>query len=185
MSIKAVKRRAREARYWLGQCCLPLWADAGLVRGEGFVAALDMNHRAPDDPVLADALGQAAMADLFKLGPRVGFAPDRSAELFDLANRHTVGTPPAPPMKPAAGEKSLSGQCADLRARLLAFADDDSATAEVIAGFDALMDEFLTPEGGWIAGYTANGQPSRKDIPAYLGRDLVRALAPLIAIIEA
>jgi len=108
MSIKAVKRRAREARYWLGQCCLPLWADAGLVRGEGFVAALDMNHRAPDDPVLADALGQAAMADLFKLGPRVGFAPDRSAELFDLANRHTVGTPPAPPMKPAAGEKSLS-----------------------------------------------------------------------------
>lgn len=185
MSIKAVKRRAREARYWLGQCCLPLWADAGLIRGEGFVAALDMNHRAPDAHVLADALGQAAMADLFKLGPRVGFATDRSAELFDLANRHTVGTPPAPPLKPAAGEKSLSGQCAELRIALFAFAENETAAPEVASAFDVLMDEYLTPEGGWIAGYTADGQPSRLDMPAYLGRDLVRALAPLIAIIEA
>lgn len=187
MSIKALNRRAREARQWLGQSCLPLWAEAGLVRGQGFVAALDMNHRAPDDADLADALGHAAMADLFDLAPRVGFDIERGAEIALLARRKLTGEAPPEPTsgRSTAGQKSMAGQCAIFRAHLIAIDRDPAALGDAISAFDTLMDDFLTPEGGWIATYGADGQPDHSGIPAYLARDLARAMSPLLSLIEA
>ncbi|MEO0465506.1 MAG: hypothetical protein AAF216_03100 [Pseudomonadota bacterium] len=187
MSIKALTRRARETRYWLGQACLPLWADVGVVRAKGFVSALEMNHRPDDDGPLADDLGHAGMAALFELAPRVGFDPDFGAELAELATAALQGrTPPTLTSEPGpSGARSLAGQCANLRALLLDATRSSSATSDAVAAFDVLMDEYLTPEGGWIAGYDTDGQPSRSDMPAFLGRDVARALGPMLALVEA
>jgi len=187
LSIKALKRRARDVRSWLGQCCLPLWAEAGLVRGQGFVARLEDNHRAVEEPVLADALGHAAMADLFSLSARVGFDTERGADLVTLAKRQLTGSPPPEPgaARAHAGQRTMAGQCALLRAHLMALAGNDAAAADAVLAFDTLMDDFLTPQGGWIAGFADDGRADPPGIPTYLGRDLARAAAPLLDLIEA
>ena len=54
-----------------------------------------------------------------------------------------------------------------------------------IASFDLLMDEYLTPEGGWIDNYDGEGQVLAKDMPASTGYHVVLALAELIRVAEA
>jgi len=189
VSIKALQRRAREARYWLGQRALPLWADVGFLRDGGALAALEMNHRPGEAPMLGDADDQVAIADLFALAERVGFDAERASLLrsqaLDAAAKQekSVG--------PNAGDpaRSLRSACDDLRLRLMSFASaegEDAILARLAASraFDTLMDDFLTPEGGWIVGYDAQGLPVARDIPAKLAAPIAAALSPLLPLGE-
>jgi len=51
--------------------------------------------------------------------------------------------------------------------------------------FDVLMDEYLTPEGGWIDHFDATGKPVSHDMPASTGYHVVFAMAELIRIMGA
>ncbi len=58
--------------------------------------------------------------------------------------------------------------------------DDEAALARAVTSFDLLMDEHLTPEGGWIDTYDADGRPVSPDMPASTGYHVVLALACLM-----
>lgn len=62
---------------------------------------------------------------------------------------------------------------------------DKAAAARAITTFDILMDEYLTPEGGWIDHYDSDGQVQAIDMPASTGYHVVLALLDLIEAVEA
>jgi hypothetical protein len=190
MSLKALQRRAREARYWLGQRALPLWADVGFVREGGVVAALQLNHRPAEDAVPGDRAAQEAMTDLLALAPLVGFDPERAEALQQRALK--AADEMAQATAPSAGlpARSLKAACDELRRRLFSLASaegEDAILARMAASraFDTLMDDFLTPEGGWIAGYDEAGLPAATDMPAWLAGPVSAALGPLLPFGEA
>lgn len=80
-SLKALQRRAREARHWLMDACFPLWAETGVSRSGVFIDALHLNHRAPDDTASASVVTQARQTSLFAIAFGQGWQPDRSLEL--------------------------------------------------------------------------------------------------------
>lgn len=192
MSLKALQRRAREARTWLGGPCLTLWSREGLAPGgESFVEALQLNHRAGDEVAPGSAAAQSAMRNLFALAPRVGFDSERAGELVALASAQleTLGAEPVA-RKSRPGARTMAACCEDLRTRLLSFAsaqgEDVILTSRAACrSFDTLMDDFLTPEGGWVAAYTAEGLPAVIDMPAREAGPLAGAMSPLLALIEA
>lgn len=189
MSIKALKRRAREARAWLGEQCLPLWAEAGVARTGGFLPALAMSHRPPEEA--GDAGGpatQEAMMALFALAPRVGFDAEQADQLCAAARAAIDAGEGSDPPEPD-GARTLASACASLLAALetagdRARAEETDALAAACDGFDTLMDDFLTYEGGWIAGYDAGGLPLASDMPARLARHIAAALGPLVELAE-
>ena len=54
-----------------------------------------------------------------------------------------------------------------------------------IVCFDVLMDEYLTPEGGWIDQYDSTGKPMAHNMPASTGYHVVLAMAELMRIMDA
>lgn len=192
MSLKALQRRAREARTWLGGPCMTLWSREGLAPGgDAFLEALQLNHRAGEEAKEGSASAQSAMRDLFALAPRVGFDSERASELVALATARleALGTEAAP-RKARPGARTMAACCEDLRTRLLSFAsaqgEDVILTSRAACrSFDTLMDDFLTPEGGWVAAYTAEGLPAVIDMPAREAGPLTGAMSPLLALIEA
>jgi mannose/cellobiose epimerase-like protein (N-acyl-D-glucosamine 2-epimerase family) len=80
MSIKALQRRAREARTWLKTACFPLWAETGLSRGGWFPDALLLNHR-PPDMVDASISTQARAGQVFAQAAALGWEPERCGEI--------------------------------------------------------------------------------------------------------
>lgn len=54
------------------------------------------------------------------------------------------------------------------------------AEARAIRSFDILMDEYLTPEGGWIDHYDGDGQVISQNMPASTGYHVVLAFLELI-----
>lgn len=68
-----------------------------------------------------------------------------------------------------------------LKAHLaLAERGDGDAATRAIFSFDILMDEYLTPEGGWIDRYDGDGQIMAKDMPASTGYHVGLAFDELI-----
>ena len=189
MSIKALRRRAREARHWLGDRCLPLWADAGLAQGGGFVPALGMNHRAlSDGEEVGGAASQEAMIALFSLAPRVGFDARRAEWLIETAQSVRVETAAEEASDPT-GHRTLAGDCQAFTDAMAAIHSGgaDAEHAQLLAicdSFDTLMDDLLTLEGGWIAGYDAAGLPLTDQIHTPLARHVVAALGPLLELAE-
>lgn len=59
-------------------------------------------------------------------------------------------------------------------------AGDEDAAARAVTSFDILMDEYLTPAGGWIDHYDSDGQVLAKDMPASTGYHVVLAFIELI-----
>ncbi|MGB3624513.1 MAG: AGE family epimerase/isomerase [Henriciella sp.] len=59
---------------------------------------------------------------------------------------------------------------------------DDPADAHAVESFDILMDEYLTPEGGWIDTFDADGQVATETMPASTGYHVVLAFAELIRV---
>jgi len=57
---------------------------------------------------------------------------------------------------------------------------DEAAGARAAASFDVLMDEYLTPQGGWIDHYAADGEVLAKNMPASTGYHVVLAFVELI-----
>ena len=63
-------------------------------------------------------------------------------------------------------------------------AGDGAAGARAVASFDVLMDEYLTPEGGWIDHYEADGLVRADKMPASTGYHVVLALLDLITNVQ-
>ncbi|MEM9740068.1 MAG: hypothetical protein AAF829_09380 [Pseudomonadota bacterium] len=188
MSLKALQRRAREAQHWLGQRALPLWAEVGFLRDGGVVSALDLNHRPPEDAQHGDQGAQKAIIQFFALAPTVGFDIELAKALGEQAARAIETVPTADFALPPA--RSLKSACDDLRLRLVtlssAVGEDAVLTSRAASrAFDTLMDEFLTPEGGWIIGYTEAGLLAGSSIPASMAGPISAALEPLLPLAEA
>lgn len=83
--------------------------------------------------------------------------------------------------------RQTSAQTEALRAHLtmLEMTDDDAVAAAACTSFDILMDEHLTPEGGWIDTYDGDGHIISSTIPASTGHDVVRAFSELIRVMNA
>ena len=64
-------------------------------------------------------------------------------------------------------------------------AGDSAAGARAVASFDVLMDEYLTPEGGWSDHYDGDGYVRSANMPASTGYHVVLAFAELISAVEA
>lgn len=192
MSLKAMQRRAREARTWLGGPCLTLWSREGLAPGgDAFVEALELNHRIGETVAAGGPAAQKAMKSLFELAPRVGFDTERAGELIELADARLAELGEANAAgRTRPGARTMAACCEDLRTRILSFASAEGedvilTSRAACRSFDTLMDDFLTPEGGWIAAWTAEGHPAVIDMPAREAGPLASALSPLIALIEA
>ncbi|MEM1149632.1 MAG: hypothetical protein AAGI03_03630 [Pseudomonadota bacterium] len=188
MSIKALQRRAREAHQWLGQRALPLWADVGMLREGGVVSALQLNHRPNEAPEPGTPQAQVAMANLFALAPAVGF--DRAISEDVLAKLKAAENTALEQDVRFAAAHSLEAICDDLRLSLISLTTADNTAANGVSeaacrAFDTLMDDFLTPEGGWFVGYGEDGLLSHPDIPAALAGAVAAPMALLLPLAQA
>ena len=59
---------------------------------------------------------------------------------------------------------------------------DEQCDARAVECFDVLMDEYLTPEGGWIDSYHADGQVAADEMPASTGYHVVLAFSELLRV---
>lgn len=84
----------------------------------------------------------------------------------------------------ADGSRRTWPQTEALKAHLamLEATGDEAFAAAACRSFDVLMDEYLTPEGGWIDHYDATGKPLSHLMPASTGYHVVLALAELIRV---
>ncbi len=87
----------------------------------------------------------------------------------------------------ADGSRRTWPQTEALKAHLAMFeaTEDESFSAAACRSFDVLMDEYLTPEGGWIDQYDSTGKPMAHNMPASTGYHVVLALAELMRIMDA
>lgn len=60
--------------------------------------------------------------------------------------------------------------------------DDERHEHRAVQCFDVLMDEYLTPEGGWIDKFDADGQVATETMPASTGYHVVLAFDELIRV---
>ncbi len=82
---------------------------------------------------------------------------------------------------PVDASRRTWSQTEALKAHLaMAERGDGHAAARAIISFDVLMDEYLTPEGGWIDHFDDNGQVLAKDMPASTGYHVALAFDELI-----
>ncbi|MCA8902376.1 MAG: AGE family epimerase/isomerase, partial [Hyphomonas sp.] len=84
------------------------------------------------------------------------------------------------------GSRRTWSQTEALKAHLARFAatGDERFAAAACLSFDVLMDEFLTPEGGWIDHYDAEGLPLARHMPASTGYHVVLAFADLLRVMD-
>lgn len=82
------------------------------------------------------------------------------------------------------GSRRTWMQCEALKAHLAMMELDADEHCEVRAAecFDVLMDEFLTPEGGWIDAYHADGQVAAETMPASTGYHVALAFSELLRV---
>jgi mannose-6-phosphate isomerase len=87
----------------------------------------------------------------------------------------------------ADGSRRTWPQTEALKAHLAMFeaTGEESFTAAACRSFDVLMDEYLTPEGGWIDQYDSTGKPMAHNMPASTGYHVVLAMAELMRIMDA
>ncbi|MEL7130137.1 MAG: AGE family epimerase/isomerase, partial [Pseudomonadota bacterium] len=86
---------------------------------------------------------------------------------------------------PADASRRTWPQTEALKAHLLMFARGDEAAGRLATlSFDTLMDEYLTPEGGWIDHYSADGQVLAKSMPASTLYHILAALNYLIDMVD-
>lgn len=85
------------------------------------------------------------------------------------------------------GSRRTWPQTEALKAHLAMFeaSGEERFAAAACTSFDVLMDEYLTPEGGWIDHYDATGKPMSHQIPASTGYHVVLAFAELMRIMGA
>ena len=85
------------------------------------------------------------------------------------------------------GSRRAWPQTESLKAHLamLEATNDHAYSAPACATFDILIDEYLTPEGGWIDHYAEDGAILAQDMPASTGYHVVLAFAELIRIAQA
>ena len=85
------------------------------------------------------------------------------------------------------GSRRTWPQTEALKAHLAMFeaSGEEAFAAAACRSFDVLMDEYLTPEGGWIDHYDATGKPLSHTMPASTGYHVVLAFAELIRIMDA
>ena len=82
---------------------------------------------------------------------------------------------------PVDASRRTWSQTEALKAHLaMAERGDGLAAARAIISFDVLMDEYLTPDGGWIDHYDGEGQVIAKDMPASTGYHVALAFEELI-----
>lgn len=82
------------------------------------------------------------------------------------------------------GSRRTWPQTEALKAQLAMYeatGDEDIASAACTT-FDVLMDEYLTPQGGWIDHYAADGAILARDMPASTGYHVVLAFSELIRV---
>ena len=84
------------------------------------------------------------------------------------------------------GRRSWS-QSEALKAHLvmLEMTNDDAIAAAACRSFDILMDEHLTPEGGWIEQYDGDGHIVSTTMPASTGYHVALAFSELIRVMDA
>ena len=157
-------------------------------RDGGVIAGLQLNHRPGDDSLEGDRAAQKAMARLFALAPAVGF--DRETAETVLARLRAAAQTAPEPKGDLVAARSLKSVCDDLRLRLITLAtaqgEDAILTSRAACrAFDTLMDDFLTPEGGWIAGYDAKGFLAHSVIPSALAAPIAAAFEPLLPLAQA
>lgn len=82
------------------------------------------------------------------------------------------------------GSRRTWMQCEALKAHLvmLTLDADEYCDERAVQCFDVLMDEYLTPEGGWIDAYHADGQVAADQMPASTGYHVVLAFAELLRV---
>ena len=87
----------------------------------------------------------------------------------------------------ADGSRRTWPQTEALKAHLamLEMTDEDAFAAAACRSFDILMDEYLTPEGGWIDHYDSTGKPMSQNMPASTGYHVVLAMAELMRVMDA
>jgi mannose-6-phosphate isomerase len=87
----------------------------------------------------------------------------------------------------ADGSRRTWPQTESLKAHLAMFeaTGEESFAAAACRSFDVLMDEHLTPEGGWIDRYDATGKPVAHMMPASTGYHVVLAMVELMRIMDA
>jgi len=90
MSIKALHRRAREARTWLETAFFPLWAETGRTRDDWFPDALLLNHR-PPETVTASIPTQANAGQVFAEAARLGWEPERCVGICETVLEALAG----------------------------------------------------------------------------------------------
>ena len=85
-----------------------------------------------------------------------------------------------------AGRRSWS-QSEALKAHLvmLEMTGDEAIAAAACRSFDVLMDEHLTPEGGWIEQYDGDGHIVSATMPASTGYHVALAFSELIRVMDA
>jgi mannose/cellobiose epimerase-like protein (N-acyl-D-glucosamine 2-epimerase family) len=88
---------------------------------------------------------------------------------------------------PFDGSRRTWSQTEALKAHLslLEATGDERYAAAACTSFDVLMDEFLTPDGGWIDHYGAEGDILSTFMPASTGYHVVLAFAELIRVMKA
>ncbi|MCI4645539.1 MAG: hypothetical protein MRY64_12230 [Hyphomonadaceae bacterium] len=163
----------------------------GFLHGEGgFIQALEMNHRPSPEPEPGDAAGQQALISLFELAPRVGFDVETAQTRITEARAAMEKMDQDSPVHSLPAGRSLAVVCDEMRTRLASYTGagvEDAILGAKAASrsFDQLMDEFLTPEGGWIMGYDKMGLPVAQEIPAIGAGPIAAALRPLVLLLEA
>ena len=87
----------------------------------------------------------------------------------------------------ADGSRRTWPQTEALKAHLAMFeaTRDEAFAAAASRSFDVLMDEYLTPDGGWIDQYDATGKPMAHNMPASTGYHVVLAMAELMRVMDA
>ena len=88
--------------------------------------------------------------------------------------------------QPIDASRRTWGQTEALKAHLsmLETSNQSQYCNRAIQSFDILMDEYLTPEGGWIDHYDADGLALSTTIPASTGYHIVLGLCELIRITD-
>ena len=120
-----------------------------------------------------------------------GRLPDEARRLYELACRTLDGEGRAMQSTrrdgtPVDTSRRTWPQTEALKAHLTLWrAGDSAAGARAVASFDVLMDEYLTPEGGWIDHYDGDGHVLSVNMPASTGYHVVLAFAELISAVEA
>ncbi len=85
------------------------------------------------------------------------------------------------------GSRRTWPQTEALKAQLAVYeaTGDETFAQDACKTFDILMDEYLTPEGGWIDHYAADGAILAQDMPASTGYHVVLAFSELIRVMGA